>query len=56
MSELGLIGQFLGVLFAVAVYPLKALVHTRQRMKRTRQVRNMLYGPTDTDDGSNGKE
>jgi hypothetical protein len=33
---------------------LDALVHARQRMKRARQVHDMVYGPTDENTSERG--
>ena len=56
LGELGLVGQLFGLLYAIAAYPVKAIFHARQRMKRSRQIRDMLNGPVDTDEGSRGRE
>ncbi|MDP6511645.1 MAG: hypothetical protein QF878_00450 [SAR202 cluster bacterium] len=56
LAELGLVGQLFSLLFAIAAFPVKALVHARLRMKRNRRVRDMLYGPADQDEGPSSKE
>jgi hypothetical protein len=52
MPELGLLGRLLVVVYSITSYPIRAIVNTRKKMKRTRQVRDMLYGPKD--DGTEG--
>ena len=55
MPELGLVAQFLKISYTLATYPIKALIRVRHQMKRTRQVRDRLYGPTSDDESSRGE-
>jgi len=55
MPELGLGPPFLKISYTLAAYPIKALVRVRHQMKSTRQVRDMLYGPTSDDESSRGE-
>ena len=55
MPELGLVAQFLNISYTLATYPIKALIRVRHQMKSTRQVRDMLYGPTSDDESSRGE-
>lgn len=52
MPELGLLGRLLVVVYSITFYPIRAIVNIRRKVKRTRQVHDMLYGPTD--DGTEG--
>ncbi len=55
MPELGLGPPFLKISYTLAAYPIKALIRVRHQMKSTRQVRDMLYGPTSDDESSRGE-
>ena len=55
MPELGLVAQFLNISYTLATYPIKALIRVRHQMQSTRQVRDMLYGPTSHDESSRGE-
>ena len=55
MPELGLVAQFLNISYTLATYPIKALIRVRHQMQSTRQVRDMLYGPTSDDESSRGE-
>ena len=55
MPELGLVAQFLNISYTLATYPIKALIRVRHQMQSTRQVRDMLYDPTNDDESSRGE-